>query len=53
MLDDLQLSSEKQKGSKLFEKKKLNCFHMCQRNQLLAAGLLQLFVFTPQRCYIC
>lgn len=25
---------------------------MCQRNQLLAAGPLQLFIFTPQRCSI-
>lgn len=32
--------------------RKLNYFHMCHRNQLLAAGPLQLFVFTPLRCSI-
>lgn len=49
MLDDLQLSSEKQKGSELSLFQKV-C--MCQRNQLLAAGLLQLLRFTPQRRFI-
>lgn len=52
MFDDLRLSLEKQKGSKLSLFQKVKYFHMCQRNQLLAAGPLQLYIFTLRRCYI-